>query len=536
MLDCACDAHPDSALFHSDVESEFEALRGPAITPRQVMSFASRFGSVLREAGMRAGDRVAIAKTNHVDYFFLQLAIVRAGGVAVPVNGGMDVEKLARYLEYTGSRMLVTDARTFAERTGGDPARLPMVDTWLFPDAPPGFAGAEHVDVNRALESAPEQREPAVRQPGDAVIIAHTSGTTGFPKGVVATARSVTTAVKAHYIDEPVTTRNRTGIAGHFSHLVYQPGLYSSLLSNMPVWTMSPLDARHVLRTIERERLNIFFAFPDVFLRMFTEGLDSYDLSSMRIWVATADASHEVHMREFCRQGGYVHPFGLPLLGSVFIEVLGSSEVGSGALRRIRFRFSPGRSDRLLGRPSVGGPSVRIADSAGRTCRAGVPGRVLVRGPTVSRAYWGDTDAREDAPGGWVWTGDVGYRDRLRRFHHLDRAVDAIETPTGPVYTLPVEEVMLKHPSVGEAAVVGIAGPDGAELPVAIVHPRPGASVDESELLGWTRARLSAPLARVIATTPAEIPRGLTGKVLKRELRQRFAGALTDQPRAAAQN
>src|SRR4051812_17434631 len=303
-------------------------------------------------------------------------------------DGGRQAGALPRLHGRTRPDQRRPDVRRANRRSGAAPGHRD-VDV---PGAPPGFT-AEHVHLNRALASAAEQPGPAPRRPDDPIIVAHTSGTTGFPKGVVATARSVVSAVKGHYVDEPLTTRNRTGIAGHFSHLVYQPGLYASLLSNMPVWTMSPHDAPAVLRTIERERINIFFAFPDVFLRMYLEGLDGYDLDSMRIWVATADASHEVHMRAFCGKGGYAHLFGRPLLGSLFIEALGSSEVGSGALRRIRTRFAPGRSDRLLGRPSIGGPRVRVADASGGTCAAGLPGRLLVRGPTVSRAYWGDREA-----------------------------------------------------------------------------------------------------------------------------------------------
>jgi long-chain acyl-CoA synthetase len=149
ILDRACAAHPDNVLFHPDSESELELLRGAPLTPRRLRTFAGRLGTVLHEAGMRPGDRVAISKTNHVDYFFLVLAIVRAGGVAVPVNGGMEGGRLAHYLDYTGARILISDARTFGERIG-DPARLPGIETWMFPEPPPGFT-AEHVHLNHAL-------------------------------------------------------------------------------------------------------------------------------------------------------------------------------------------------------------------------------------------------------------------------------------------------------------------------------------------------------------------------------------------------
>jgi long-chain acyl-CoA synthetase len=523
LVDRAAAAHPDLPLFHPDEESVFLRLQGAPVTPRRLRSFASRLGAVLHEAGMQPGDRVAIVKRNHVDYFFCVLAVVRAGGVAVPVNPGVSAATLDGHVRSTGARLVVTDAETLAACVG-DPEALPTVETWLVADPPSRFPAA-HVDLNQALERAPDDLPPADVARSAPVIVAHTSGTTGVPKATVSTAATIVGAVKGHYVDEPITTRNRTGIAGHFSHLVYQPGLYASLLAAMPVWTMSPFDERHVLRTIERERLNIFFAFPDVFLRMQAAGLDRYDLSSMRIWIATADASHDVQMNAFCTQGAYLRVLGVPVVRSLFIEVLGSSEVGSGALRRIRFSFSRPRSDRLIGRPSPGGPRVRIADDAGRTARVGAVGRLMVRGPTIFRGYWGDGRSNgANGDDGWVWTGDVAYRDRLRRFHHLDRATDVVETRNGPVYTLPVEEVLLRHPEVGEVAVVGLPHPEQGQVPVAIAHAKPGGRLASEECLAWARERLrvATPLAAVIAVAPDELPRGLTGKVLKRELRERY--------------
>lgn len=532
-LDKACEAHPDSPLFHPDAESAFAALRGRAITPRQLLAFAGGLGALLHDASMHAGDRVAVVKSNHVDYFFLILAIVRSGGIAVPVNPGVRGESLERYLRYTGARIVITDGPTF-EAGVGDPERVPSVETWGFPAPPPGFT-APHIAIDSELDGSRRERPPISLRRDSPVLISHTSGTTGFPKGVVSTAGRLASGIKGHYVDEPVTTRNRTGIAGHFNHLVYQSGLFAALLSNMPVWTMGPRDAAGALRTIERERLNFFFAFPDVYLRMYHEGLAHYDLGSMRIWVATADASHDVHMRDFCRAGAYLRVLGAPVMRSVFIELLGSTEISSGALRRIRLPFARPRTDRLIGWPTPGGPRVRIAREDGRAeRRRGVVGRVEVSGPIVFAGYW-DDGPMAPAPrhGKWTPTGDVGHRGRLGAFHHLDRSVDVVHTRAGPVYTLPVEEVLLGHPAVGEVAVIGLPHPGGGEVPVAVAHARPGTSLEHDECLRWAASRLglATPIAEVVVIPPEEMPRGLTGKVLKRELRERFAGRFAEAAR-----
>jgi 3-aminoavenalumate diazotase len=442
----------------------------------------------------------------------------------VPINSGMRGAQLEHYLKYTGARIVLADAATFATSIG-DPERLPSVRTWGFPATPPGFP-AEHIDVDVEVQRFDADSEPAALRSDSPVLIAHTSGTTAFPKGVVATAGTLAAGIKGHYVDEPILAHNRTGIAGHFNHLVYQSGLLAAMLGNMAVWTLSPQDARASLVAIERERLNFFFAFPDVFLRMYREGLDGYDLSSIRIWIATADTSHDVHMKAFCQTGAYVRVLGFPLMRSAFIEILGSTEVGAGAVRRVRLPFLRLRSDRLIGWPTVGGPRVRLTDASGRIeRRTGVVGRVEVSGPTVFAGYWDGTTMSAARREKWTWTGDLAYRGRLRAFHHVDRAVDVIRTAAGPVYSLPMEEVLLQHPDVHEVCVVGLPHPRGGEVPVAVVQSRSGKPVDRDDLLRWAAGRpdLKAPLVDVIAVGDNAMPRGLTGKVLKREIRARYA-------------
>jgi acyl-CoA synthetase (AMP-forming)/AMP-acid ligase II len=312
----------------------------------------------------------------------------------------------------------------------------------------------------------------------------------------------------------------------------------------MAVWTITPQDARAALLMIERERLNFFFAFPDVYLRMYHEGIGRYDLSSMRIWIATADTSHEIHMQAFCRTGAYLRVLGVPLMRSAFIEVLGSSEVGAGAIRRVRLPFERLRTDRLVGWPTIAGPRVRLAgDSGGVERRRGAVGRVQVTGPTVFAGYWDGSTMGVRRREKWTSTGDLAYRGRARVFHHLDRAVDCVRTQAGRVYTLPIEEVLLQHPSVGEVAVIGLSHPGGGEVPVAVVEPRRDAAVDPPELLRWAASRpeLATPPAAVIPVAGGDLPRGLTGKVLKRELRDRYvswlspARELPDETSSAAQ-
>ena len=524
-LDRACKTHPDLPAFNLDVQLPYRRLPGRTVSCRQLRAFANSVSNILIDSGMKRHDRVAVWKTNSPDYFFMALAIIRAGGIAVPINPGMTMDSLQYYLAYTGAKILITDAALFSDKVK-DVARLPMIKNWIFPDAPADFP-AKHCDLNFLLEQTSEQFEPVYLDKDSDVIIAHTSGTTGFPKGVIATSGSLLRSARSQFTLGPVTSRDRTAVAAPFNHLVTHAGMLSSLLAGLRVWPVTRTDPRAVLDLIDRELITIFFAFPDVYLRMYTEGLDNHDLSSMRTWVGTADTSHAVHKQVFTQKGAFVRLFGRSLIRSLFVDAFGSSEICFAALTRITFSFSKLRLDRILGTTNPAGPRVRIGDDRGRTIPRGQIGQVLVKGPTLFKGYWNSHDRLHGVMhNGWWWTGDIGYRDWLGRFYHLDRATDVIQTSRGAVYSLLAEEVLMNHPDVSEVSVFGVPAPDGRELALALVNARPGHEISPALLRDWTnqRLKLSAEIAEVVVLEPEDVPRGLTGKVLKRVLRTEYAG------------
>jgi acyl-coenzyme A synthetase/AMP-(fatty) acid ligase len=285
------------------------------------------------------------------------------------------------------------------------------------------------------------------------------------------------------------------------------------------------------LAFIERERVNIFFAFPDVYLGMFDVGLDDYDLSSVNIWIGTADTSHEIHMAAFCQKGVLFQLFGKPIIRSIFIEPLGTSEVGFAALTRFHFPFSRLTFNRRLGWPSVAAPKIKVADENGRRLPSGKVGRLMVKGKTLFKGYWNEHDRLHGVMfDGWWWTGDIVYQDRLRRIHHLDRATDLIYSRDGLISTLLTEEVLISHPDVSEVAVFGIPHPQKGMVPVAVICPKPNRTLDLQSYRKWTEANLNllTELAEIFIVPCSEIPRGVTGKVLKRTLRERYKDWFTE--------
>lgn len=522
-LDKAARAHPDATVFLLDAPVGYGGL-GTRVTVRQLQAFADRMAHVLTgPLGMARYERVAIVKRNAGDYFFLALAVMRAGGIAVPINAGLAPEALRRYLDDTGCCIVLSDRATLARFDGVlDPERHRLVAV----DAPRDEGPVQALEP--ALQSAPPAPfAPVSMAADDDVLLVHTSGTTGFPKAVIHTSGSLVAGVRGQLLIEPVFRHHLAMSASPFNHFINHLGLLSALLARVPTWLMSSDDPDTLLRHIDRERVNVVFCFPHTYLAMYRLGLDRYDLGSVKLWLAGADSSHEAHIKAFTRKGALLRLFGRPLIRSVYVDTLGSSEVGFAALFRFTFSFSR-RFDRYVGKPTFAGPKVKVADERGRPLPPGRIGRLMVKGPTLFKGYWNAHDRLHGVVlDGWWWTGDVVLRDARGRHYHLDRHSDVIRGRDGEIYTLPLEERLLKEPGVLEAVVVARADDERGEVPVALIQPMPGARLDAEALRARINAALPAAqaLAEIHLVDEADIPRGLTGKVLKRCIRDALPAA-----------
>ena len=510
-----------------DAPPTWLGLQGTAIGFDELHRAVSRLATVLRRSGLQRFGRVAVYKTNHIDYYVMCLAVMRAGGIAVPVHGDLPTASFVQYAAYTGCEAVYTDDEHFARI---DRSQLPGVHTWLVPVATPGVAGRRVALEQQLSQQMPAQTplaEPAALCRHDDALIVHTSGTTGFPKGVLHSSESLIHSVRIALLRNPLPSDDRVLIAGHLNHHIAFTSLLAANMCGTPASVATDLGAAHLLDRMEREKTTLFFAFPDVYLRLYAGGLVQRELPSMRYWLTGGDAMHEVHIRECVRKGRSLKILGWSLRGSLFIELLGTSEVGSAALTKIS-SLRTKRFSRYVGRQSWIGPRVKVADASGRPMPAGVPGRLMVRGRTLFKGYWNLHERlHEVMVDGWWWTGDMAMQDRRGRIYHLDREADMVHSGSGPVFGLPIEEKLLMCKDIGEAAVIEIEHPTSGKVPVALVHSLSGAPVDGAHTLETVNRTLEPGqrLQTVVDVgSAARMPRGLTGKVLKRELRERYRG------------
>lgn len=550
IADRAARSHGDRPLFTTDAPV---AWRVPQLHSRfpdtrlwsaqRIRETADYLATALRRSvGMAEGDRVAILKRNHLDIHVLATGVIRAGGVACPINDGFPGSGFDAYLTRLGARVLVSDAPTLL-RLLAEGARLDGVEHIVTAGAalPELQTAVENVSpgttvrgIEELLGAVGTLLAPMPRPADSSLYIVHSSGTTGVPKPVVLRNGAQSHAVRGwlSYVHLSRTV-DRGYLAVPNNHQAVLLTFNSLLLLGLCVhWTeaysRAGFDAVRVLRELAEGGFTGFFGFPITYTQM-KEALPGERLERMRFWASTADAMHENVVRRFTRVGGAFRSVGLPVGGSIFLDAQGSSEVGTPSVLRYFTRFTR-RFERRVGRPGSNpfGPQVRIIRPDGQPAQGGQVGRLEVSGRTVFSGYWGDPAlTAEVIRDGWFFTGDVARWSEDGHVVQLDREVDVIRTRRGPVHSLPIEERVHEHPAVFDACVYGRPRPEGLQEVAAAIALRDGYELEPEELLRALNRRL-APAERIghLEIRPwSSFPIGLTGKTLKRAFRDGQASA-----------
>lgn len=485
--------HPDhTALLHGTRQAE---------TYRGFATRAADLARLLQDGGLLPGDRVAIWMGNHPSYLIGLFAIWWAGGVAVPVNAKLHPLEAAWIVEHSESRIVLSDAD-----------HSPLLTA---------VVAAEVVDILRAV--APDTAHifplpPEPRAQDDLAWIFYTSGTTGTPKGAMLSHGNLVAMSLAYLADvEDVQPGDCMIYAAPLSH---GAGLYSLVHVLRGARHCVPLsggfDGREVLelaRTLDRASL---FAAPTMVRRMTEAALEGADTGQGLKTVIYGGGP--MYQADLARAMQVLGPHFAQIYGQgetpMTITVLAAADHGSAT--------QPGAQIATVGRPhSV--VDVRVTVD-GQPVPAGTPGEIEVRGPTVMQGYWKDDDATaRNLRDGWLLTGDIGEMNALGYLTLTDRSKDVIISGGSNIYPREVEEVLLTHPHVREASVIGLPDPEWGEIVVAVIVAEEGASSLEEELDRLccdSIARFKRPKRYVHVP---ELPKNNYGKILKTELRRMLA-------------
>jgi long-chain acyl-CoA synthetase len=523
--------HGDKILIELQETIAWAGAYGANWSANQILTTSIRLSSIWAMLGLKSADRLAIYKANQFDIFLFSASAIRIGAIASPINCNVPAAVAARYLEKIGARVLVTDqagyARLFEDGTIVPPGTIEKI---VITDATAQSRQAI-VDLSAplSLSALLELSLPPVPLHAlgaeDPLYIVHTSGTTGAPKGVILQSKGLIQSLRSALLFNFVSRRDLAYLAVPLNHQVSQLYLHFVLLLGVRCILNLDFDPLRILHTLEKRRPTVFFGFPITYTRMIASGSDALPLDSVRVWATTADASHEVQQRAFVNKGCFFKQLGLPLPGALFVDGLGSSEVGIAALLRIVTPWTR-RFDRRVGYPTPFGPKLKIVDASGNAVSRGDPGRLMIKGACMFAGYWNAHDTLYSSTrDGWWFTGDMVRQDKRGEFIHLDREIDAMHTLHGAVFTLPIEEMVLKYPGVLDTCVFGIRDTLGVDLPAAVVALSDGAPQHAAQML---QTELNANLAErdklhYLWVIPwNDFPIGATGKTLKRCLRETY--------------
>lgn len=488
--------------FLNDLRASFDrhaarpalVYRGQTITYGDLDARARRCAAWLQSLGIAAGDRVILLTTGKLPFLLAHVGALYAGGVPLPLNPRFTREELRYFLTDSGARVVVAGAEQ-APLLDELAAELPVPPIVLHDVAAldPPFAGP--------------WREP-VATADDPCLILYSSGTTGWPKGVVHTHANVASSLAAlascwrmtpdDVVINVLPLFHIHGLA-FATHLTWLTGGCLLVEDNFePERTLSAIG-----------RGTVFMGVPPIYYRLLDE---PQFRTGARGWQ---------HVRLFTCGSAPIRPEVLPelqaILGRPVINRYGMTE----AHVITSLPLDGPWPDGSVGQP-LDGVELRLVREDGSPAAANEVGSVLIRGPNLFRQYWNNPDATQTAfTDGWFDTGDLGCRDAAGFLTLVGRKHDLIITGGYNVYPQVVERVIGKCPGVQECAVLGLADRERGEA-VAAVIVRDSPALDEAALRAWCRARLVHYQQPRSVLFVESLPKNNLGKVLRRDLRELF--------------
>ncbi|MXR37041.1 FadD3 family acyl-CoA ligase [Craterilacuibacter sinensis] len=491
---------------------------GQCISYPELDRLRRRVAGALIRFGVKPGDRVAIWAPNGWQWIAAALGIHTAGAVLVPVNTRMKGQEAAYILGKSQARLLFC----IGEFLG---AAYPQQLAGIRPDSlqevvvlgeSPRMADTLPWDefLQWADEAAMAQADQVALGilPDDASDILFTSGTTGYPKGVITAHGQNLSGMAVWAAAIALSPGDRYLIVNPFFHAFgYKAGWLAGLMAGATLYPLAVFDAGEVLKRIARDRISVLPGAPTLFLSLLEDPrLQETDISSLRATVTGAASVPPALIARMRSELG----FKLVLTGYGLTE-------SSGIATLTLADDSAETIARTCGRP-LPGVEIRIAAENGEALPAGMAGEVWIRGFNVMQGYFGDSGATADAidADGWLHTGDVGVLDEGGYLAITDRLKDMFIVGGFNVYPAEIERTLALHPQIAQVAVIGVADDRMGEVGKAYIVPRAGFEPAGDEIVAWCRTRMANYKVPREVEFVAALPLNASGKVLKNKLRE----------------
>ena len=464
------------------------------LTYSELQDGARRVAALLKSKGVKSGDRVGLVLPNVPSFPVLFYGALAIGAVVVPMNPLLKGREVKYYLEDSGAS-IVFAWKDMAEEAAKGASEV----------------GIECVEVGLDFAKVLGQHDPdeqvVDRNDDDTVVLLYTSGTTGQPKGAELTHHSMNTnaATSAETLVELTEHDVVMGCLPLFHVFGLTCGLNASILKGSCLTLIPRFDAEKALEVVGRDHVTVFEGVPTMYAGMLhAVSADKADMSSLRTCISGGSAMPVEVMKNFEKK-----------FDCIVLEGYGLSETSPVA------SFNQPGKERKPGSigTEVRGVQMKVVGDDDADVAQGEVGEIVIKGENVMKGYWGRA---EDTAGaikdGWFHTGDLAKIDEDGYFFIVDRKKDLIIRGGYNVYPREVEEALYEHASVAEVAVIGIPHDSLGEEVGAAVALKPGEKVSEKDLQAFAKERLAAYKYPRAVWIVDELPKGPTGKILRREV------------------
>ncbi|AGL00063.1 long-chain-fatty-acid--CoA ligase [Desulfoscipio gibsoniae] len=473
-----------------------------------------RLSNAFWEMGIRKGDRVALLLENCHQYLELYLAVTSKGAIAVPLNYRQAGRELT-YIINDAQVKAVVSCKAYLPVLNAIEKDLQGVKYYISIDG-----GEKVLDYEQLITAASAaEKAPVTVSDSDVAYLMYTSGTTGYPKGVILTHKniimtSMNLSWSYHYIEPDDVTINFAPLFHSGQASISMCHFYSGATNII----MEKFNPQSILETIQKEKVTNFWAAPTMInmLIKYPE-FARYDLSSLR-QIAYSGAPMPVPLLKEC----------LALIGPKFIQMYGLTEAGphlTSLAQEDHVAEGPPEKVRRLG--SVGkevlNTQVRVVNERGEDVAPGEVGEIIGKGDNIMQGYWNLPKATAEAlRDGWLYTGDLATVDEDGYIYIVDCKKDMIISGGENIYPKELENVIYEHPAVLEAAVIGLPDTHWGELVMALIVLKQGQQVTEEEIIEYCKKNLASYKKPKRVKFIDELPKNPSGKVLKTVLRQKF--------------
>ena len=484
----------------------------------EIAERVNRLANALGDLEVGAGDRVAVMQVNCNEHIEAYFATAKLDGIFVPINFRARAEELTFMLNDSGVKAIIMGQR-YQDMLRSIKPELTTLEHQITLEAPgEGFLSYDDLLAN----SSDEERFPTADDE-DVTIIMFTAGTTGTPKGVMLSHNSFSSYILANVDPVDMDTAEKNILTVPLHHIAGVQAVMAAIYGGRTLVLQRQFDEEGWMKLVQDEKVNRAMMVPTMLKRLMDlPTFKDYDLSSLQvITYGAAPMPLEVIKKAIVE---FPH--------TRFINAFGQTETASTITM-----LPPDAHDIHEGDPdyeaklkrlgSIGKPlpdvEVLIVDEEGKEVAVGENGEIVARGERLMKGYWNRDEAtKETLRGGWLYTGDLGYWDDEGYIFLSGRAKDFLKRGGEMIAPEEVEQIIMSHPAVDEAAIIGIPDVEWGERVRAIVVKKPGVELTAEEVIEHCRPRMAGFKRPEDVIFIDELPRNPMGKVLKRVLREDY--------------